>query len=239
MKKLLPIITLLLGFSLYMGAQNLSVFDLNGNNITGDTIDVFADVTVNEVIEEMKVKNNTSMNLNLKFKKNYITIISGSDNNMCVGENCFPEFVMESTEFIVMANMLSTEPASCHYLPDGNVGTSTIMYTFYNVDNATDSASVVVNFNIGNVSIDEVANIKTSVYPNPATNMVNFEYNIDNVNDSWFEVYNMLGNKVKDIHLDQSSGIINVPVDELEAGIYFYSVVVNGEAVETERLVIR
>ncbi|MCF8373385.1 MAG: T9SS type A sorting domain-containing protein [Bacteroidales bacterium] len=185
----------------------------------------------------MKVRNSGSSNLSVVFKKKNLTSVACATNDFCVGFNCYPATSMFSNPFVVMAGMLQTEETSCHYRPHGYAGSSTIRYTFYDQNNPNDSASVIVEFVVTS-QINEANVSALEVYPNPAVNMVNFDYRINSTNDSWFTLYNMLGNAVKSVCLEESSATISVPVDDLEAGIYFYSVSVNGKAIKTSRLII-
>jgi hypothetical protein len=241
MKKLLPILLLLTSFSLFVGAQNFQIYNLAGEDISNMTIDLYGSVDDQELLEEMKVQNISAVNHQVKFKKNHISLVPNTENFICVGQSCYPNSIMVSTPFIVFAGMLQTDIASCHYRPNGNVGSSTIMYTFMNDDQVSypgDSVSITVNYTITS-SIDEADATSFLVYPNPATNLVKFSYQVNTTKDSWFTIYNLLGNVVKTVRLEKTSGSLDIPVSDLEAGIYFYTVSVNGKSIETSKLVIK
>lgn len=237
MKKLLPALVILFNLGLVLTAQNLTVENLNGVDITNTTVVSPGGVDDAEIVEYMKVRNSSGINISVVFKKKNLTSVAGATNDFCVGFNCYPATSMLSNAFIVMGGMLQTDETSCHYRPHGYAGSSTIRYTFYDQNNENDSASVIVEFVVTS-KINEASVSNIEVYPNPAVNMVNFDYRINSTNDSWFTVYNMLGNVVKSIRLEESQASISVAVDDLDAGIYFYSVLVNGEALKTSRLII-
>lgn len=240
MKKIVPILLLLISFSVYLGAQNFQIFNLEGNDISNTTIDIFGSTADLELLEEMRVQNMSAANHQVIFKKNHVSIVENTENFICVGASCYPNSIMASSPFIVFAGMPQTDIASCHYRPNGEAGSSTILYTFMNADQTGypgDSVTITVNYTI-TTNIDEPDATSLRVYPNPATNLLKLNYQVSSVKDSWFTIYNLLGNAVKTIRLEKTSASLNIPVSELEAGIYFYSVSVNGKAIETSKLII-
>ena len=50
-------------------------------------------------------------------------------------------------------------------------------------------------------------------------------------------IYNMMGQEV--IRQDVNDTHVSVNVSDLTDGIYFYSIIVNGDAVKTSKLVVR
>jgi hypothetical protein len=221
-------------------AQNLSIENLSGNDVTNTTIVAAGAVSDAEIVEYFKVRNSSGASINVIFKKKNISIVPGSTNDFCVGFSCYPATSMFSNAFPVAGGSLQSDETSCHYRPHGFAGSSTIMYTFYNTNTAEypgDSASVTINFVVTS-KINEANVSAISVYPNPAVNVVNFDYRISSTSNSWFRIYNMLGNVVKSVRLEKSSASISIPVDDLDSGIYIYSVSVNGEAIKTSRLII-
>ncbi len=240
MKKLLPAFMLLLSLSIIATAQNLTIEDVSGNDISNLTIDITGSVDDQELVEEMRVRNNSGNNIDVIFKKSIISLVENTENFICVGISCYPNSIMASSPFIVFAGVLQTDTASCHYRPNGHAGSSTIMYTFYNEDVVNfpdDSISVTVNY-IVTSGVNEANSTKLELYPNPTSEFINFDYQISSINNSRFSIYNMLGKKVKSVELVDLQAKLTIPVDELESGIYFYSVTVNNEVIQTNRLII-
>jgi len=50
---------------------------------------------------------------------------------------------------------------------------------------------------------------------------------------------NLLGSVVKEVEIDQNSNKLSMDISNLDAGVYFYSIVVNNEVFQTKKLVIR
>ena len=83
---------------------------------------------------------------------------------------------------------------------------------------------------------DSQVDLEYSVYPNPASDLLNI--NVSNVgSNDMIVVYNILGEEVKNETL--SNGLNVLSVSDLNNGVYFYSIVRNNEIVETKKLVVR
>ena len=76
-------------------------------------------------------------------------------------------------------------------------------------------------------------NLFTSAYPNPCSDKMNFTYNgIDKI-----EFYNVIGEQIKAIELENKEGTIEMNFDGMVSGIYFYRTYKNGLAFETRKIV--
>ena len=75
------------------------------------------------------------------------------------------------------------------------------------------------------------------IYPNPASDFVNFDIEMQNVQSASIVIYNMMGQEVVRQYIKDSHVSINV--SDLTDGIYFYSLIVNNETVKTNKLVVR
>ena len=77
-----------------------------------------------------------------------------------------------------------------------------------------------------------------SVYPNPASTEISVEYRVADANRAVLEFSSMLGNVVKSEVLDARLNKSVVNISDLDNGVYFYSLKVDGKIVGTSRLVI-
>ncbi|MDF1672549.1 MAG: T9SS type A sorting domain-containing protein [Vicingaceae bacterium] len=116
--------------------------------------------------------------------------------------------------------------------------------TVYNVANPNDSSSAIITWKEGfPVSIKtEVSknDVKLSAYPNPASSLLNVNYNVDtdaSANVS-IDVYDVVGKKVTSHKVINNKGQVQLNVSDLNSGVYFYSLNVNGQAIKTERIII-
>jgi len=111
-----------------------------------------------------------------------------------------------------------------------------------NVANANDTVSAVVTYKVTGVSIEEVlsSHVSITAYPNPAIDNLTVNYSIDgSADNSRLDVYDVLGQVVSTHPLNRNKGTLNLNVDHLNAGVYFYTIKVNEKTVRTERLIIK
>lgn len=82
---------------------------------------------------------------------------------------------------------------------------------------------------------------KLSAYPNPYTSTTNIDYDFSAVKDfntASIVVYDMMGKAVKTLNLKGNQGTVILDRTNLGSGVYFYSLVVDGARLKTEKLVV-
>jgi len=80
--------------------------------------------------------------------------------------------------------------------------------------------------------------VVSKAYPNPANQAVHVSYNLNSNNQSaYLELIDAIGTQVKTIAVNKNSGIINIPLADIESGIYFYRIVSGEEFSKTQRLI--
>ena len=72
----------------------------------------------------------------------------------------------------------------------------------------------------------------SEAYPNPANARFKVHYNLTNNNNAVFELFNAVGIRQQSIKVYDLKGVIQVPVNDLPDGIYYYRIV-NGRQVST------
>ena len=92
-----------------------------------------------------------------------------------------------------------------------------------------------------NISNQEKNYLGLSVFPNPASGVLNIRYEIDNLNNTKFEVVNVLGETLlcatSDNTLSSIVGIKTVDINSLENGVYFLNAY-SGTNVKTIRFIV-
>lgn len=86
---------------------------------------------------------------------------------------------------------------------------------------------------------ENFSNVFSNAYPNPANNVVSFDYDMPfNAQTASVAIYNMMGQEVirQDVNIGGSR--LDINVSDLTDGVYFYSLIVNNQAVKTSKLVI-
>ena len=243
MKKFL-LSLIMMAFAGYVSAQSFT-FEHNGEAIEPGTYNIEGDV--DPELWEMKfaceVINLTDRTINVKCDRVILEQShEGSSTSTCFGE-CAAPFI-DNTTSDILAN--SSIEFSVHFTPayDGNSlveGSSLkVQYSFY--ENEGDEPAVFVfNFTYTTVSVNDYTDNKvfSNAYPNPAKNMVSFDYNMpNNVQTASVAIYNMMGQEVLRQDLNIGGSRLDVNVSDLTDGVYFYSLIVNNQAVKTNKLVV-
>jgi hypothetical protein len=226
-------------------AQSLSLQDTNGVAINhGSTIQVMGNPSDLVITVRINLKNDATEDKKVSVKK----VIHEGDtlpltvNYFCWGA-CFPPDIYEPSNFQNIPAGGISEEFFGDYNPQSVPGISRVMYVFYVTQDRNDSVAVTVEYNASPASVGEdlAGNVKfTDAYPNPAVSMVNVGYSIPaSVNKAEIVITNMLGSKVKEVGLDSFEGNARIEVSDLLNGIYFYSLVADGQLILTKKFVVR
>ncbi len=76
-----------------------------------------------------------------------------------------------------------------------------------------------------------------SVFPNPANDFVNIEYT--SKKDGSFQLFNVVGQSVFTQTLSAGDQRTTVDVSSLNSGVYFYTLQIEGNVMETKKLIIK
>jgi len=241
MKKLLLSFLLLSIVAVFAVAQNFQLIYEGEPFPNGGSIVVTGEASAAELVAEMGIKNVSTTAISAKLRKFEVDVISGTTNTFCWGL-CFPPFVFESPSALVIEPNAICDEFSGHYNPNNIFGVSIMRYSVYDVDHPTDSAYFFVEFNAGTVGLTDYTNDKLSFsnpYPNPAKSQTSFNYVLPaGPTDASIRIHNLLGAVVKEVQLVGQSGKVTINVNDLNDGVYFYSVIINHDIYETKRLIV-
>jgi hypothetical protein len=189
------------------------------------------------------VTNNSNHPLNIHVRRIVTYVLPETVNYFCWGA-CFPPDVDHSLSPITIEGGATNNTDFIgDYEPHNQEGMAYISYVFYDEANPGDYATVNVQYNAHVTDINDnfIGNQpKLMAYPNPADKFVTFEYENVKGSDAKLVVYNLLGSVVKEIELRNNSGTLkNINTSDLKDGIYFYSLVINNESKDTQKLIIK
>lgn len=212
--------------------------------------EVIGDVDeMQEIAFAMNIINNGSEAVSLTCERTVVSITDGASNNFCFG-NCFPDNV--SSTVVSIEPISSMDPDSPYYpyefsahfkpydqntwemLPEG--AELTVQYTFTVEGGEPMTFEFYFLYDTNDVE-ENFSNMLSNAYPNPASNFVNFDVEMQNVQSASIAIYNMMGQEV--IRQDINDSHVSINVSDLTDGIYFYSLIVNNETVKTNKLVVR
>lgn len=224
-----------------VSAQSLQ-FEWNGTVYSeGETIECTNDeYGYGEFIQHMQVRNITSAPMKVMIEKEIIQDLEGVMNSFCWGM-CFGPDVFVSPDAIeVLPNSLNTDELSFHALYDEDVyGDVIIKYYAYEERNPDQRISIIVRFHKSGVGVAESVASLGHAYPNPASSMVRFNYELSTADNASVSVYNLLGQEVMSQKLNSLHGQVAFSVADLNDGIYFCNLNVNGQSVKIEKFIVK
>lgn len=193
-----------------------------------------------ELIQHMYVRNNTQEPMKVLIEKEVIQDLEGVMNTFCWGMCFGPDVIVSPDANEVPAGDINTDELSFHALYNEDVfGDVIVKYYAYEERTPEQRVSIVVRFRKSGVGVAEnVANLGHA-YPNPASSVVHFDYELSASNTVSVSVYNLLGQEVLNQNLNSLQGQVTISVADLNEGIYFCNLVVNGRAVKTEKFVVK
>jgi hypothetical protein len=124
-------------------------------------------------------------------------------------------------------------------------GFSIIKILILNKSNPTESASFDINFLVE--AKPEKSNIYTSrqitihdVYPNPVTTFASIDYTLHaDPLKTKIVLHNILGSPIKEYELSPFENKLKLNVEDLNSGIYFYTLYIDNEGVITRKLIVK
>jgi len=234
MKKLYFLILLLLAFN--SNAQEIQVVE-NSTIQTG---------RIGSVIRVPITIQNTSDRAVYVIVKRMNAIIGSSQKSyFCWSNDCYAEDV----EKLPISRRLEPGESTDEFvsvLAAGLVeGYSTVIYRIYNRDNPSVYIDHEITYQVENKAperlIYESRAIRINdVYPNPVTEFAFIDYNIlDRDAEAKVVIHNVLGSAIAEYDLPYLETRVKINADDLNAGVYFYTLYVDNEGVMSRKLIVR
>ena len=218
-------------------------FKYEGETIEASTIDIVTNLNSSMEIQfDLHILNTTDAEIN---------VVCEMEDNSGIGQNylcwgtCFMPGILKA-EHTLAGGEEGLFNGHCMFVDnDGNTlpaGTTiNMVYTFYDKNNPEEKYVFNVNFTYEEDAIADFNSIDvfSNAYPNPANNVVSFDYNMPfDVNSASVAIYNMMGQEVVKQNLNLGSSRTDINVSDLAEGVYFYSLIVNNQTVKTNKLVV-
>ena len=225
----------------YVSAQSLQ-FELNGNVFSdGEAIECTTTNEWGEHFQEMQLRNLTSNDLDVIVEKEIIENLDGTMNWFCWGLCFSPDVFVSPNPVTVAANSITDESAlSFHAMfEEGIFGYVVVRYYAYDERHPDERISIIVKFHKSGVGVNDNSRPMEmgSAYPNPASSTVNFDYSLNGSLTA--VVYNIVGQEVMRQDLNANVGKLTLPVADLNDGIYFCTMLVDGRAWTTQKFVVK
>ena len=247
MKKLLLSLTMVLAM-FAASAQNITVTEKETGFVVenGATYIVFGDGSElwGEIGGEMQIEFNVTANENMRVvarKTPNNPIVEGTSTWLCFGQCLAPSTGVQETN---PEEMTAGNPMlfSGHYMADDYTMVlgqeQSVTFELWNAANPDEKFVINVIFKYSLEDVEEIASQNTiSAYPTPATDIINFDYNVDG--NAMVVIYNMMGQEVMRNEIAGQNGTLSMNVSDLSGGVYFYSLVINGKTEKSSKIIVK
>jgi len=220
-----------LGLALSVSAFAQS-FTATGQHITGDPFSVFeGTLTINNI---------SSVDKQVLVTRQSNNLTAGHTSYFCWVQ-CYSPATNISPDTVTIAAGGFFDQFKGDLEANGISGFSFVTYCFYDAFNTVDSVCVdfVYDATTGLADLDQSKNFISKAYPSPAVEFTSIYYSLSRTTRSaQIKIYNMLGGEVKSISLSETKGSIRIPVSDMKAGLYFYSLVADGKSSTTGKFTV-
>jgi len=212
--------------------------------VTGDTS--FTGNLVIQIDHHLNVKNTSANPITVKCQKTNLTLPTGAESYYCFAGNCYGasdtspshSAILAAGQQISFNNFPSDVDAHTGYYDAYGVsGIAEVRYCFYDENNPSDQTCVTITYDCSSAT-DIIENdfSMDEFFPNPAKEYTTINYKSGK--NSHLKIIDILGNKVKDIHLS-NVGTQDIYVGDLSKGMYFGNLVHNDKVVAVKKLIIK
>ena len=123
---------------------------------------------------------------------------------------------------------------------DGNEYLTTVKYKIFNKLSGNDAIFLTLVYNPTGVGFAKMDGYKiSSAYPNPAVEQFAIDYELPAFNTAVLKLYHMNGALLEEYSISGQQGHIQIPVNNLSSGTYFYSLVVDGKPIGVDKVVVQ
>ena len=245
MKRLILSISVLISFSMIAGAQILLSND-SGNDITNDTLFINGFSHEDYIKVHIYFTNDSDETHEVLVRKIEHDIADGSECVFCWDDYCFSPQVFEVDNPIVLEPGESSSATDFYsdFYPMGVDGISYVEFEFFNDRESFEPVSVVIKFVI---TADQTSVFQPDItrwslsdpQPNPARGHTWINYSLPaGSSNAQIVVRNLLGKSVLTENIDFGSNRVRINTQNMNNGIYIYSLMIDNQVVESKRLVV-
>ncbi len=242
MKKSISLFFIFVLFAYVTFSQNLSLSNAYGSLNPGDTVTSYFPNDL-DYAEHVYVTNNSASAIDVKVRKEVILLLTNAYNTFCWGQ-CFSPTTLESPNPVTVgAGETNSNGFYADYNANGENGLTIVRYTFFNANNLSDTADVILKFYTTPASVNENLILKAEIsnpYPNPSSGRCQFSYSIPVQSaDVRLVIMDLTGNIVHSVSLLPGEGKTTIDVTSFASGIYFYSLWIGNSAVTTRKMIVQ
>jgi hypothetical protein len=224
--------------------DTLELYDNAGNKINNGTIYVtITDPLVDPISCNIWIKNTTTTDLvNAYVHRTVNSEVPGTMNSFCFGVMCYGPGADESIIPTVLQAGVVDQSFIGDYYAGGLTGTTSVTYEFF--DNTTFphpvKARATVNYRLSFVGVSDNKLVFKGPFPNPSSQNATFEYSLPAGSEhAQIIIRNILGIEVENCMLGNQTGKKVIDVSNYAAGIYFYTLTVDGKVLQSRKMTVK
>lgn len=202
-----------------INAQNIQLFSESGVNVTNQNLTL-----TDEDELSLHVSNNSSQAMQVAVNFRETSVPVGAESSVC-WQYCFenPRPGDDFGSINIAAGETNTNGFHISYFSNGIAEPASYTFTFYNMNNANDTAQITFAYNPNSILEDEKFN--WMVFPNPAINNINIDFQ-GQINEIALRdiTGRLLFNRIADKQIINSIDLSNVP-----NGTYIVEIVALGK----------
>jgi hypothetical protein len=232
----IPLTACLLVFTLSLHSQSFKIRDHYGNIVNKDTVAVIFHPGSNhgwtELAIDLYIQNISSSVKTLVVKKTEYDMRNDEYHAICFGGTCFDSttFISPFKDPVNPGGIDST--FSGHYRFDDLLhppGKCLVAYTFFDDSDKNDSAIVYIEYNTlekSGITLTNNFSLVKSIWPNPSTGVVYFQFNTlnDNIQSCAVEIYNASGQLLNTIKMVTGREGGSVDFNNMPGGLYLLKI---------------
>lgn len=206
-----------------------------GVNYNGEVVDLILQYPSQSIY--MHVVNTSGSSQNYKFRRVYLTSLTGMTDQFCDCQLCYPTTGTTWTTSSGCSVAAGDSSVMKPIIDFSGTGTAHIRYYILDANNGNALVDSI-DFNItSTLTINEKPEVSFSAYPNPASNEFTIDFTGNEGMNFNVVVYNIVGERVMSQIL--TNGVNKLEIEKLSNGVYFYSIMNKDSILETKKLVVK
>lgn len=197
-----------------------------------------------EIIVKVDLKSfNSQADVNFRVQKNVDSQLEGSNLSFSFGGiDYLTEEVSDEAGVVIPADSYLSESETLYvkYNANGAEGNTFATFRLFNTENENDYLDISFNFDTsvdGVLEIDQESNL--SAYPNPVSEVVSINYQLNTIANAKIVIYNSLGITIIEERLVAKSGIVDLDLSALPSGVYLYRIEGANAYSKTQKIIVR
>jgi hypothetical protein len=219
----------------------------NANVVTNDTFDFWVNLGGAHAYN-FNQYNISANQVTYKVRKTNLQLMSGAQSNFCLYHNNDPADPQSQCYIptVTLTGTFVTGPGEYNtLLADFNAGSTTtgisvVRYTFFDVNNANDSVSIILRYHVTPVGINESMSATLGEpYPNPVSDNVSFAYSFSNENGGSATITDISGKVIYTEAVSSKEGVLHLETSAWAKGVYVISLENENGIVARRKMVVQ